>query len=189
VILLEDILIDERIFEEKFACKLSACKGACCVEGDMGAPLTAEETLLLEQNLKPILRGLPEAGKQALREQGPWVQEAGFGAATPLVNGKECAYTVFENGLALCGIEKAWLAGKIAFRKPISCHLYPIREDVRGAFTVIRYDTWDICSPACQNGSERGIRVFEFLKEALTRRFGEDFYAQLETIAQQKPQN
>jgi hypothetical protein len=189
MLLIEDVLVDEAILREGFVCNLNACKGACCVQGDAGAPLTDEEAETLETiypAVKPFLR--PE-GIAAIEAQGKWVAEPGFGLSTPLVEGKECAYVTFQpDGTATCGIEQAWIAGAVSFQKPISCHLYPIREDQAGAFTRIRYDRWDICAAACLKGQQEQVPIFKFTRQALIRRFGEDFYAELADIATQLPE-
>lgn len=191
MVIIQDILISDAIFTEQFICNLTACKGACCVEGDYGAPLEKEELPLLDQAAeatKPYLR--PES-VAALDKKGAYtyaddIQEWG----TALLNGKECVFTIFENGIAKCGIEKAWLEGKTEFRKPISCYLYPIRVIKRTGFEAINYDEWDICSAACQLGKEKKVAVYEFLKEPLIAKYGKDFYEELaaygEHLKQQK---
>lgn len=176
-------LISADIFEEKFVCDLSACKGACCVEGDSGAPLNIEEASLLEdeyENIKPFLR--PE-GIKAIEENGvfsiDWDQEP----VTTLIEGKECAFVVFdENGISKCGIEKAWEAGATKFRKPISCHLYPIRVTRYEKFEALNYHKWNICKPACECGSKLNIPAFRFLKEPLIQKFGKEFYEEMESV-------
>jgi len=177
-------LISQDILEKKFVCDLSACKGACCIEGDAGAPVTEEEKAILDdiyEDVKPFMRPI---GIKAVEEQGkyikdPWDAET----VTPLVNEKECAYVTFDDkGTALCSIEQAHKAGKIDFKKPISCHLYPVRITSYTAYDAVNYDQWDICSPACACGSELNVKVYKFLKESLTRKYGEEWYAQLEKV-------
>lgn len=179
----ENTVIDGAIFTEAFACNLAACKGACCVEGEGGAPLTAEEAARLEDiqpQLAPFL--LPE-GKAAIEEQGAAVFVDGE-HETPLVGTEgPCAYVTYsDNGTALCGIEQAYRAGAVTFHKPISCHLYPIRIEPKGPFEYMYYHRWHICSPACSHGAQHGIPVFRFVKEALIRRYGEGFYSALEAL-------
>lgn len=177
-------LISEELFTEAFQCDLEACKGACCVEGDAGAPLELEEADLLEQEYAAIAPYLIEEGRKAIEVQGWSVIDDDGDLGTPLVNGGACAYAVFEDGKALCGIEQAWKAGATAFRKPVSCHLYPVRIQSYQSFDAINYHRWNICSPACALGRALQQPVFVFLKDALIRRFGTEWYAELEEVYQ-----
>lgn len=178
-----DVLVSEEVTTEMFVCDLAACKGACCVEGDVGAPLEKEELKRLEQVYPGVAPYLPEAGRKAIEEQGYYVRDITGSISTPLVEGRECAYTVFdEKGVALCGIEKAYFDGKISFRKPVSCHLYPIRITRSKKLEALNYDRWDICAPACTQGASLGIRVYEFVKEALIRKYGKEFYKTLDKM-------
>lgn len=176
-------IISQDIFEKDFVCNLSACKGACCIEGDGGAPVTQEEIKILEEiypKVEPYLR--PE-GIAAIKKQGTSVQDWDGEMVTPLVNGKECAYVIFdEKGITKCGIEKAYEDGVVHFKKPISCHLYPIRVTHYRDFDALNYHKWDICSPACTLGAELKVPVYRFLKDALIRKYGEDWYAEVEQI-------
>src|SRR6185503_10924116 len=122
-----ETLVSEEILEKKFVCDLTACKGACCVKGDYGAPLEDGELAVLDAIYPAVKPYLTPSGIDALEKQGHYVRYSKKEWVTPLVKGRECAYTVFDNGVAKCGIEKAWLDGKIDFQKPVSCHLYPIR--------------------------------------------------------------
>lgn len=174
-------LISEDLLEEDFICNLAACKGACCVEGEAGAPLTSAEAGLLEHKFENIQEFLRPEGINAILEQGKYVTNPINELETPLVDGKECAYTVFrENGTAACGIEDAYNAGKTDFQKPISCHLYPVRIKEYLTFTAVNYHRWDICSAACTLGKQLKTPVYKFLKTPLIRRFGKDWYEQLE---------
>lgn len=176
-------LISEEILEEAFVCDLSACKGACCVEGSAGAPLQEEETRTLEAvypDVRPYLR--PE-GIEAIEAQGTFVKGSDGDWETPLVRGKECAYVVFEKGVALCGLEKAWKEGATTWRKPVSCHLYPVRVREYTRITAVNYHQWQICDPACRLGQELKVPVYRFVREALIRKFGEQWYAELEEVA------
>lgn len=181
MIQIDEKLISEDIFSEEFVCNLSKCKGACCVEGDVGAPLDREETAILEKifdQVKPYLR--PE-GVKALEEQGTWtVDPLDNDFVTPMVNGEECAYVIFdEKGITKCGIEKAYEDGAVDWQKPISCHLYPIRVKQYSGFTALNYDRWPICSDACTLGKELQVPVYKFLKTPLIRKYGEEFYETL----------
>ena len=177
-------LISEELLTEAFQCDLEACKGACCVEGDAGAPLELEEADLLEQEYEAIAPYLLEEGKAAIEQQGKSVIDSDGDLGTPLVNGGACAYAVFEGGKALCGIEQAWKEGATSFRKPVSCHLYPVRIQSYQSFDAVNYHRWNICSPACALGRALQQPVFVFLKDALIRRFGAEWYAELEEVYQ-----
>lgn len=178
-------IISGEVFERQFVCNLKACKGICCVEGDAGAPLLPEETEILEKIYPDIESFLAEDGKAAIAEQGTSVTDSFDGEpVTPLVDGAHCAYTVFEaDGTAACGIENAWKAGKTDFRKPISCHLYPIRIKSYPEFDAVNYDHWSICDAACRLGESLQVPVYEFLKEALIRKYGEEWYEKLAEAA------
>lgn len=178
---IEDKLISEDIFSEEFVCNLTKCKGACCVEGDVGAPLDKTETKILDdifEKVKPYLR--PE-GVKAIEEQGTWTVDPMDGDfVTPMVNGAECAYVIFdEKGITKCGIEKAYEDGAVDWQKPISCHLYPIRVTEYSAFTALNYHHWPICSDACVLGKELQVPVYKFLKGPIIRKYGEEFYTTL----------
>ena len=186
MVIVQDKLVSEEVLREAFVCNLEACKGACCWEGDFGAPLDPEELPVLEHILnavEPFL--LPEA-VSLLREKGAYDYFEGA-PGTPLMPNGACAYMTYdESGKAQCGIEQAWRAGATDFRKPISCHLYPIRirKDRKGVFEALNYDRWDICSAACQLGKKLKVPVYQFLKEALIRKYGEAFYEELDAAAE-----
>ena len=184
MIQLQNTLISEDIIEKEFVCNLSKCKGACCVEGDAGAPLEDDEAKTLEDifpELKPFLR--PE-GIHAIEEQGTWITGQDGEKETPLVNGSECAYVIFdENGITKCGIEKAHEAGAVDFKKPVSCHLYPIRVKSYSEFDAVNYHKWPICSDACVLGKELEVPIYQFVKDALIRKYGEDWWSELDGVA------
>lgn len=181
---LQGKLVSLDLFEEQFACNLMACKGACCVEGDLGAPVKAEEVPILDAIYPEVEPYLTEAGKEAIERRGTSVRRKSGALETPLVNNRECAYAYMENDLVRCGIERAWLEGKIDFQKPISCHLYPVRvsrfED--DGPEALNYERWDICSPGCANGAQQGIPLYRFLKGPLIRAYGQDFYDEMELV-------
>lgn len=182
---LGNTIVSEDVLEKEFVCNLSACHGACCVDGDAGAPLTEDETKILEHiypKVKPLLR--PE-GVAAIEAQGTWVVGTDGDLETPLIDNRDCAYVIFDGPTALCGIEQAYNQKLIDWKKPVSCHLYPIRIKEFSSFSAVNYDKWDICDPACTLGKELEVPVYKFVKEALIRRFGADWYAELETIAEQ----
>lgn len=184
MIMINDVLVTDEVVEEHFLCNLNACKGACCWEGDFGAPLEKEEMFILEEiydKVGPFLR--PE-GRAAIEREGlyTYIEEAKE-YATTLIDGGPCAYMTYDrNGIAQCGIEQAYNAGEIDFRKPVSCHLYPIRieRNPQSGFEVLQYDRWDICSAACSLGAKERLPIYRFVKDALIRKYGEEFYEALE---------
>lgn len=177
---IENTLISLDIKEKEFVCNLSKCKGACCVEGDLGAPLDPNELETLDAIYDVVAPYLSEEGKAAIEKQGAYVNEESDEFTTPLIEGKECAYVFYdENKMLKCGIEAAYNDKKIDFKKPISCHLYPIRTVQVQDITGLNYDKWSICSDACTLGKELNVPVYKFLKEPLIRKFGEDWYKEL----------
>ena len=181
-----ETIISSDVLEKKFCCDLEKCKGACCVHGDAGAPLTDEEVRILKKiypKIKPYLR---DVSHNAIEVQGTHVIDDEKENVTPLVDNEECAYAVFENGIAKCGIEQAYFDGKINFRKPISCHLYPIRIKRYENFTAVNYDMWSICESARVYGDQINLPVFAFLKESIIRKFGENWFKQLKLAADKK---
>jgi len=181
MLIVGDKLVSEDLFEKQFVCDLNACKGACCVEGDAGAPIREDEVGVMEDELHNILPFLTEEGRAVIKAEGSFTIDYEGDLVTPLVDNKHCAYTVFdEKGIAGCGIELAWKAGKTTFRKPVSCHLYPVRVQEQKEYTELNYHKWNICKPACACGSKLKVPVYKFLKEALIRAYGEEWYAELE---------
>ncbi len=178
---IEKTLVSEEIFEEHFACDLSACKGACCVLGDSGAPLEANELDILDEIYDEVKPYLTPGGIKALEAQGTFVMEQDGSFSTPLIEGKECAYTIFDDkDVALCGIEKAWRDGKVSWKKPISCELYPIRIAKLYEHEALNYHRWHICKPACDCGAKLKLPVYRFLKDAITRKYGTEYFSMLE---------
>lgn len=180
---IQDTLVSLELLRKKFCCNLKSCLGGCCVYGDSGAPLTMDETGLLDDHLDSLRPYLRNEGIRTLLEQGMYVADIENDIVTPLVGGKECAYTVFNNGIAFCAIEKAYREGAIPFNKPVSCHLYPVRIKVYRQYTAVNYDEWEICRPALDEGDKRGIPLYQFLKEALVRKFGQEWFDQLDFAA------
>jgi hypothetical protein len=188
MILIDDTVISEDISDEFFVCDLAKCKGACCVEGDLGAPLEEEELLILDRIQQDIKPFLSEKGLMEIAKSGAWVKDEDGDFSTPIIQGRECAYAIYdEKGYLKCGIEQAYFAGKTDFRKPISCHLYPIRIAKLAEYQSVNYERWSICSDACSHGKELGVPVYQFLKDPLIRKFGTKWYAELEKeIAERK---
>lgn len=181
---IQNTLVSLDVVEKKFCCNLAACKGVCCVEGDSGAPMTDEEVNIIEEEYYNFKQHMRPEGIEEVEKQGLWVIDVENDKVTPLVNDKECAYAIFEDGIAKCAIEKAYFEGDTHFRKPVSCHLYPIRVKEYEHFTAVNYDAWDICKPALKNGKKEGVHVYEFAKEALIRRFGEEYYNELKIASE-----
>lgn len=179
----EDKVVSTQIFERKFVCDLNACKGTCCIEGDAGAPLTFEEVSILEDELEIIKPYMIEEGLKAVEEQGVFYIDQDNEPVTTLVNGGQCAFVFFDDkGITKCSIEAAYNDKKTSFKKPISCHLYPIRVKQFNDFKALNYDVWNICAPACACGEELNVPVYKFLKEPLIRAFGLSFFKELEII-------
>lgn len=179
-------IISEEILEQDFVCNLSACKGACCVDGNAGAPLEDLETEMLVDiysDVKPFLR---KEGIAAIESQGAFVKGDDGEWETPLINGSECAYVTYdESEVAKCGLEEAYNQGAIKWKKPVSCHMYPVRVREYRELTAVNYHKWEICDPACTLGAELKVPVYKFVKEALIRKFGETWYAELEEVAKE----
>ena len=182
---IDDKLISDDLFDRRFVCDLSACKGACCVEGDSGAPLEEDELEKLDEvydEVKPYMR---EVGRLAVAREGLFTIDHDGEYVTPLVEGRECAFVNFdEKGIAKCAIEQAYRDGKTDWLKPISCHLYPIRVTKLSQYTALNYHKWPICAPACDCGDKLDVKVFRFLREPIIRHFGEDFYHKMEAADQ-----
>ena len=174
-------LITDDIKDAYFVCDLVKCKGACCVEGDLGAPLEDAELPVIESVYPKVAPYLSERGKSAIEKQGAYIKDHEGEFSTPTVNGKECAYAVYdENRVLKCGIEMAYADGKINFRKPISCHLYPVRITSYEQYDAVNYDRWHICDPACTLGKALKTPLYKFLKVALIRKYGIQWYRKLE---------
>jgi hypothetical protein len=180
MLIVDNTIISDDLKTSHFVCDLTKCKGACCVEGDAGAPIDEEEISILEDEITKIKPFMRYEGIEVIEHQGVFDFDNEGHYATPLVNAKECAYVVFdEQGIAMCAIENAWKAGKTKFRKPISCHLYPIRLSRYKDFEAINYHQWHICKPAMDNGKKLRVPLYIFLKVALIRKYGEEYYKQL----------
>ena len=177
-----DKIISRDLFEKHFICHLEKCEGNCCVFGDAGAPLEDDEADALSRDLDKIIPYIRAEGKRAVSVQGAWVIDRDNEKVTPLIGREECAYVVFEDKIARCAIEQAFEDGAIAFRKPVSCHLYPIRVGKLKQGVALNYHQWSICEPARILGEKEGLPVFRFLKDAIIRVYGEEFYGELEMV-------
>lgn len=179
-----DKLISMDIFEKKFVCDLNACKGACCIEGNGGAPVEEEEIELFEKHFDSAKKYMSEENITAIEDQGFFVVGEDGELETPLKGGAECAYVHYDNqGIAKCSYDTAFRNGESDWMKPISCHLYPIRLANLKTHTALNYHKWGICKPACDCGSKLNVPVYKFLKEPLIRKFGEEFFKELEIAA------
>lgn len=184
MLVIQDVLISEDILEEQFHCNLNACKGACCREGDYGAPVTQEEMQQIQDILPELEPFLSETSVDMLQSQSPFMYYKNPGVwGTRCHQDGGCVFLVKgKDGIAKCGIENAFQQGAIQIKKPISCHLYPIRiskNEIAG-FEAWNYDRWDICNAACTLGKEKQMPVFRFVKDAIIRLKGEEFYDELE---------
>ena len=181
-----DAIVASDIIEENFLCDLSACMGECCIEGDAGAPLEEDEVKIIEDLLSEVWDDLSPAAQAVIKEHGVAYRDHDGDMVTSIVNGKDCVFTYYdEKGICKCTIEKAYREGRTNFYKPISCHLYPIRLQKYKDFTAVNYHRWSICKAAVLLGKKEGLKVYEFLKEPLIRRFGEDWYNELVLVAEE----
>ena len=179
MIQVEDKIISLDIFEKYFVCDLNACKGACCIEGDAGAPLLKDEEKILTEIYEKVKPYMREEGIAEVKTKGVTVYDADGDLTTPLINNRECVFVTYENEIAKCTIEKAYLDRKIDFIKPLSCHLFPIRIKQYRDFDAVNYEKIKICKPACECGSKLEIPIYTFLKSPLIRKYGEDWYKKL----------
>lgn len=181
-----DVILASDILTEYFCCDLEACGGACCIEGDSGAPLLAEEAAELEHALTQVWPDLSAAAQSVIDRQGVAYTDADGDLVTSIVGGKDCVFTCYDrNGCCFCATEKAFREGRTAWCKPISCALYPIREKrLSGGLSGLSYHRWSVCSAAVKKGRELRLPVYRFLREPLIRRFGEAWYAELEAVAE-----
>ena len=174
---IDGVIVSTDILTEPFACDLAQCKGICCVEGNAGAPLEAEEVDILEAEYDTYKDYMKPEGREVVEREGFMIVDSEGDLTTPLINEAECAYSYEKNGMTLCAIERAWKEGRTSFRKPISCHLYPIREVRFSNGTVgLNYHRWNVCRGAVICGKRAGIPVYKSVKEAIVRRFGDEFY-------------
>jgi len=183
MIFIKNTLVSKEILDTKFVCDLNYCKGACCVEGDSGAPLEKKEILEIENAFQKIKNRLSLKSIKQIKKDGLYVVLKNGEIETPLNNGKECVYAVQRNGQTKCVFEESFRSGEIKFKKPISCHLYPIRIEKKNIFEKLNYEQWCICKKACDLGCRLKIPVYVFLKEALIRKYGESWYKELLSTA------
>lgn len=185
MILHGESLISEDVINARFICDIEKCKGACCIEGDRGAPLEAAEIEKISEDYDQIQEYLSEDGKILISHIGFYEEDPDGGHTTTCLPDGRCSFVIKDaDGILSCGIENAYRDGKTDFRKPISCHLYPIRVSQYAHYHALNYHQWDVCKAACSLGEKEGVRVYEFLKDALIRKFGEQWYTELQELAQ-----
>lgn len=182
-----DVILTSEILTECFCCNLDACKGACCVEGDSGAPLLLDEVAPLEEVLDEVWPQLSAKAQSTIDKQGVAYTDAEGDLVTSIVDGKDCVFTCYgADGCCYCATDKAFREGRTAWCKPISCALYPIREKrFANGLVGLQYHHWDICKPAVAKGNELNLKIYQFLKEPLVRRFGAAWYDELCQVAAQ----
>lgn len=186
MIQIDDTIISTDCLSEKFCCDLEACKGECCIEGDAGAPLELDEVAAIEEALPEVWNMLSASAQAVIDKQGVAYTDEEGDLVTSIVNNKDCVFTCYdEKGCCFCALEKAFRAGKTKFYKPISCHLYPIRLKKFGDTVALNYNRWDVCKMAVVKGKQLDLPVYRFLKEPLIRRFGEAWYAELESAVEE----
>jgi hypothetical protein len=180
-------IISDELLENFFVCDLEKCKGACCVEGDLGAPLERNELKPVRESYSAIEPYLTAESKTQIKKQGFYIKDFEGDHSTPTINGKECVFSIYDKkGILKCSFEKAWKEGKSEFRKPVSCHLYPVRVRKKYNNFYVNYDRWSICDPACKLGEAMQMPLYVFVKDALIRKFGQEWYDKLDKIAREK---
>lgn len=181
-----DVIVSADCLTEKFCCDLEACHGECCIEGDAGAPLTLDEVACLEEALPAVWADLSATAQSVIDRQGVAYTDADGDLVTSIVNGKDCVFTCYDaSGCCYCALDKAFREGRTSFRKPASCHLYPIRVKRIGNLTGLNYHRWDVCKAAVWKGEQEDLPVYRFLREPLVRRFGAAWYEELETVVRE----
>lgn len=186
MIQIDDTIISMDCLSEKFCCDLEACKGACCIEGDAGAPVELDEVAELEEALPEVWHELSASAQAVIDRQGVVYTDRDGDLVTSIVNGKDCVFTCYDDkGNCFCALEKAYREGRSNFYKPASCHLYPIRLKKIGDMTALNYHRWDVCRMAVEKGKQLNLPVYRFLKEPLIRRFGEAWYEELEKAVEE----
>ena len=180
---IQNTLVSLEVFEVKFCCDLAACKGACCIEGDAGAPVELEEVEGLEEAAEIVQNELSRKAQKVIKRDGVVYPDATGELVTSIVDGRDCVFTCYSDGCCFCAIDKAYREGRCQYNKPLSCHLYPIRLKKMGDYTALNYHKWGICQPALDLGEKLNLPLYKFLKEPLIRAFGQAWYDELELTA------
>ena len=185
MIAIDNVLVSDDVIEAKFVCDLHKCKGGCCEDGDAGAPLEKKEMQIIEENFRQIQPYLSPEGADVIKNKGKFLYDKEFGWVTPTINNAICAYGFRDKqGIIKCSIEVAFNDGKLNWKKPISCHLFPIKTSRTKDYTMVNYEPREgLCNPGCVLGKKVKMPVYQFLKESLIRKFGEAFYNTLHQIA------
>lgn len=186
MIVIDNTLVSDEVLEEKFVCDLSKCKGGCCEDGDTGAPLETAELDIINEVYHIVEPYLTKEGINEISRRGRYQYDSEFGWVTPAVNGGMCAYGYRDSaGILKCAFEQAYYDGKISWKKPISCHLFPIRIKVGKEYELVNYEPREsLCDPACYLGKKLRVPVYQFLKEAIIRKYGEEYYEALDAYYQ-----
>ena len=188
IIQVGNVLLSSEILTERFCCDLDKCQGQCCVEGDAGAPVTLDEVAEIENALDEVWSDLSASAQTVIDKQGVAYTDSEGDLVTSIVAGKDCVFTCYQQGICLCALEKAYRVGKTRFCKPISCALYPIRDKtLSNGMVALNYNRWNVCAEAVKKGKELNISLYQFLKQPLVRRFGEQWYEELEKTVQHLP--
>ena len=184
--IIQNILVSDELFSEQFCCDLNVCGGLCCVDGDAGAPLEPDEIFDLEENYLIFKKYMTPKGIEKVEKNGIFDYDREGSFVTPLLDDESCAFVFFEDNIAKCAIEKAFLNGEIDFPKPISCHLYPIRVKILPDYEALNYHRWHLCHSACEKGKYLKLPLYNFLREPLIRKYGEAWYSELEKMREEK---
>lgn len=189
MIAIDNILVSDEVVQEHFVCDLNKCKGGCCIDGDAGAPLEDQELEYIREAYDQVKPYLPQRAVEEIERQGLYVYDREFGWVTPTINSEICVYGIYdENGIVKCGIEQAYNDGKVKWKKPLSCHLYPIKtqKSSDGSLDLVNYEPRaELCAGGCKLGSRLKVPAYVFLKEALVRKYGEEFYDALDAVAKE----
>lgn len=183
---IQNTLVSLDLFREKFCCDINACGGACCIEGDAGAPVKEEEIAELETAAEAVMDELSAAAQEVIKAQGVVYIDRDGDFVTSIVDGKDCVFTCRnEHGHCLCALERVYRAGRIPFKKPVSCSLYPVRLSTVGGMTAVNYHRWEVCRPAVELGCKLDIPVYKFLKEPLIQTFGKEWWDECDIVAEE----
>lgn len=181
---IKDTVVTLDLFREQFCCDLGACKGACCIEGDAGAPVKLEEVTQLEEAAEIVWDELSPKAQEVIKAQGVVYTDQDGDIVTSIVDNKDCVFTCYDDkGCCYCAIDKAFREGRCKFQKPISCHLYPIRLSRMGSYTAVNYHRWDVCKAATLLGKKLNMPVYKFLKEPLIKAFGQEWWDECDVVA------
>jgi hypothetical protein len=188
MIIIDHVLVSDQVVEEQFVCDLTKCKGGCCEDGDAGAPLENKEKEYVKDFFEKVKPYMTKEGIKEIKQVGPYLYDREFGWVTPTIDGKICAYGYKDKeGIIKCAFEQAYNDGKIPWKKPISCHLFPIKLSKSKSDPGIEYMNYepreDLCKAACSLGKKLKVPAYVFLKDSIIRKYGETFYETLDATA------